>query len=117
MKLTLAAIAALISTSAFAQDRSLAYQGSGTRAGGPAYLLNSPTGGPVRAVKRRQSHLPLAYRGSNSRAGGTAYLLNSTTGGTVKSTRQPKSNVPVAYRGSGSRAGGPAYLLNDGGRR
>src|SRR3712207_4230180 len=102
MKLTLAAIAALISTSAFAQDRSLAYQGSGTRAGGPAYLLNSPTGGSVRAVRRPKSHVSLAYRGSNSRAGGTAYRLNSTTGEAAKPIRRPKSNVPLAYRGSGS---------------
>ena len=40
----LVTFATLLSTAALAQDSSLAYRGSGNRAGGPAYLLNSGDG-------------------------------------------------------------------------
>ncbi len=70
----LALTAAVLSTAAFAQDASRAYRGSGQRAGGPAYLLNSSTGGAVTRTPRRKN--ALAYRGSGQRAGGPAYLLN-----------------------------------------
>ena len=114
-KIAFVGAAAFISTSALAQDTSLAYRGSGTRAGGPAYLLNNPRG-PVKAVAVPQSNIPLAYRGSGTRAGGPAYLLNNPKG-RLKPVTSPQSKIPLAYRGSGTRAGGPAYLLNNGGQR
>ena len=71
----LVTFATLLSTAALAQDSSLAYRGSGNRAGGPAYLLNSETARAVRPVRNRASQVSLAYRGSGNRAGGPAYLL------------------------------------------
>ena len=101
---------------ALAQDASLAYRGIGTRAGGPAYLLNSETGA-VRRVRMSPNAIPLAYRGSGTHAGGPAYLA-STRASHIDHIDQPvrsrASVIPLAYRGSGTRAGGPAYLLYTG---
>ena len=105
----LVAFATLAATSALAQDASLAYRGSGQRAGGPAYLLNDGSGA-VRPVRMRPNAVPLAYRGSGQRAGGPAYLLNGNPG-SIQPVRMRSNPIPLAYRGSGQRAGGPAYLV------
>ena len=96
---------------ALAQDASLAYRGTGTRAGGPAYLLNSETGGAVRPVRMNPNAIPLAYRGSGTHAGGPAYLASARASHLDQPVRSRDSVIPLAYRGSGTRAGGPAYLL------
>ncbi|HVL70287.1 MAG TPA: hypothetical protein VM434_00210 [Beijerinckiaceae bacterium] len=89
--LPLAAVAVLVAAPAFAQgaparkgvaqaQTPIYARGSGTRAGGPAYLLISETGGrPV--VTPRANPVPAYARGSGTRAGGPAYLLLSETGG------------------------------------
>jgi hypothetical protein len=99
---------------ALAQDASLAYRGIGTRAGGPAYLLNSETGGAVHPVRMNPNAIPLAYRGSGTHAGGPAYLASARASHIDQPVRSRDSVIPLAYRGSGTRAGGPAYLLYTG---
>jgi hypothetical protein len=118
MRFTIVLIAGLASGSASAQVWDPAYRGSGHRAGGPAYLLNTGGyAGPGWAYSYRYGPRRfLAYRGSGHRAGGPAYLLNTggyAGPGWVYTYRYgPRRFWNPAYHGSGHRAGGPAYLLN-----
>ena len=104
--LALVAAATFMATSAIAQT---AYQGSGQRAGGPARLLNSETGGVVKRAAK-PNVVPSYQRGSGQRAGGPANELNRagtatlSTQGTIHGTDRV---VPFRQSGSGQRAGGP----------
>jgi len=102
-----AAAAALLTTSAVAQDSRPAprdgmsppdyTQGSGQRAGGPASELNSPTGLPPAAttgtVRATRPNDPNARQNPTLTPGGAA-------------------QVPVYQQGSGQSSGGPAKELN-----
>jgi hypothetical protein len=102
----LVALALLAAGPALAQGTADAYRASNTRAGGPAYLLNSETGGPVQPVRKRK----VARSISGQHAGGPANDLN--TGGTGSLSTQgtvydPTRTVPFGTAASGQRAGGP----------
>ena len=108
LKLTLASLMILASTSAFAKNVDLAYGQSGTHAGGPAGLLISSTGGPV--LRHAGVYRNPAYAYAGTHAGGPADLLISSTGGPV--LHRPRAYRDPAYAYSGAHAGGPAALLN-----
>lgn len=106
---TLAAALALAATGAFAHDAGNPYRASGQRAGGPAYLANSETGGPVQPVRRRSAS-PSYQNGSGQHAGGPAAELNAGGTGSVSAQRTvygPARIVPFGTARSGHAAGGP----------
>ena len=101
----LAALATMAATAALAEGN--AYRASGQRAGGPAYLANSETGGAVRPVRRAPK--PAAYRHSNQRAGGPAGDAAAKAGPTSAqgTVYDPARTVPFGVARSGHAAGGP----------
>ena len=104
--LALVTLATLLAAPALAEGGGNAYRASNTRAGGPAYLLNSETGGPVQPVRKRK----VARSLSGQHAGGPLNDLN--TGGTGSLSTQgtvydPTRTVPFGTAASGQRAGGP----------
>jgi hypothetical protein len=105
-RLILTTAATVLATAAFAQDNG-AYRASGQRAGGPAYLTNSETGGAVKPI--RGTSRPKAYRYSGHHGGGPANDAIVQTGpvsvqGTVY---DPARIVPFGTARSGHTAGGP----------
>lgn len=105
----LAAFALIAATGAFAHDAQNPYRASGQRAGGPAYLANSETGGPVATVRRRSAS-PSYQNGSNQHAGGPAAELNAGGTGSVSAqgtVYDPARAVPFGTARSGHAAGGP----------
>jgi hypothetical protein len=86
----------------------MAYRGSGVRAGGPAFQLNSETGGAAKPT-RRKSTAP-GYRHSGHRAGGPASDLNRAGTGSLSrqgTVADPNRVVPFGTARSGHSAGGP----------
>ena len=105
----LAAVLAFAASGAFAHDAGNPYRASGQRAGGPAYLANSPTGGPVQPVGRRRAS-PSYQNGSNQHAGGPAAELNAGGTGSVSAqgtVYDPARSVHFGTARSGHAAGGP----------
>jgi hypothetical protein len=104
-----AAALALAAGGASAHDAGNPYRASGQRAGGPAYLANSETGGKVAPVRRRNAS-PSFQNGSNQHAGGPAAELNAGGMGSVSAqgtVYDPARTVPFGTARSGHAAGGP----------
>src|SRR3954453_23046461 len=105
-RFALVALATLVAAPALAQGTANPYRASNTRAGGPAYLLNSETGGPVQPVRKRK----VARSISGQHAGGPANELNAGGTGalpTQGTVYDPPRTVPFGTAASGQRAGGP----------
>jgi hypothetical protein len=105
----LTAALALAAGGASAHDIGNPYRASGQRAGGPAYLANTETGGPVQSVRSRNAS-PSFQNGSNQRAGGPAAELNAGGTGAVSAqgtVYDPARAVPFGASRSGHAAGGP----------
>lgn len=102
------AFAALVATPAQAQDISLAYRGSGPRAGGPAYLYYDAV--QPRFVPHGSEPIGYAPRPrAGQMSGGPAreFILQDRGPASLEGTvHDPARSVPFGTARSGQRAGG-----------